>query len=96
MENNSVENENITSVFKVALFLGSSLDESFYSVLEKAVELKHVSSRNSFIYEGYEFYLCSQDNHLNWLGEANTLKEAKQVEHFAQQFLIEYGFYDKK
>lgn len=96
MFNNKLENKNISCKFNMNLFLGGSLDPSFYSVCEEFAKLHSSPSKfhGSFSYEGYIFYLDTQDNHLKWLDEAENLEDAELVEHYAQQLLIELGFYD--
>lgn len=90
------ENMNITSDYKVSIFLGNCLDASFCSNYEKYREIHfcpYNNERSAIIFEGYIFALCSHSNCLNWLGQAKTLAEAELAEHFAQQFLLELGYY---
>lgn len=96
MTSEQTANPNITSDYKVSLFLGSDLESSFYASYQRFRELHpYHSSRDHLAveYEGYAFYLCSQSNHLNWIGQANNLAQAELVEHFAQQLLLELGYY---
>jgi hypothetical protein len=98
MKGISESNPNIFSDYKVSLLLGSSLDPSFYSNFEAYRENNshpHKIDRQAVIYEGYIFSLCTQDNHLTWLGRAENLAKAELAEHFAQQFLLELGYYDE-
>ena len=105
MDDKDLANPNIMSSFKVQLLLGEDLDPKFYANYEKyrdanKTKAKHYTVHGSrfygaFTYEGYDFDLCTQDNHLKWLDTADTLKEAEMVEEFAHHLLTHLGFYDE-
>jgi hypothetical protein len=89
-------NPNISSDYKVSLFLGGELDPSFYSNYERYRDVHsepHARDSLGFRYEGYVFSLCTQDNHLKWLDQAETIADAEMAEHFALQLLLDLGFY---
>lgn len=100
MANEQKGNPNITCSYKVAILLGSGVDEVFISKLNSYANLHRVHrkipniSHMWFEREGYVFYHCSQSFHLIWEGEARTFEEAVLVEECAQSLLLELGYYD--
>lgn len=98
MKNNSDKNPNISFDYNVSLLLGSALPPKFYENFKAYSENNshpHELDRQAVIYEGYIFSLCTQSNHLIWLDRADNFAKAELAEHFAQQFLLELGYYDE-
>lgn len=98
MKSNSELNPNISCDYNVSLLLGGTISPKFYENFKAYSENNshpHKLDSLAVIYEGYIFSLCTQSNHLIWLDRAENLSSAVLAEHFAQQFLLELGYYDE-